>query len=316
MMRPDAHGRFKAGRIKAIAVSKAVRAITREAAAITRQLKQRQGGRRPDTDQLLTGFPRHYAPRGRTMAERALTSFKTELARIKAEFAQVEPKAGKLDSDDEQHLARWEIDDRAEDVWKTIQINAFGPIPCGPNPTFEPLDGFIVAVLLARRAADNIDNVYRQQRTRRARYLELAENAERFAKFYKTVLSEPPPIPSIAHKKVRLRAEIYESDAKMMRKLAGKAPKALRISREDRKGSRRRVAFMSSISEFISILCGKPLDNVVAILTDIAFPGREATSLEQVRSARRDTTRIERSKTRNGRSKGRNRRSKVRGASA
>jgi hypothetical protein len=245
------------------------------------------------------------------MAGRALTSFKTELARIKAEFAQVEPKAGKLDSDDEQHLARWEIDDRAEDVWKTIQIHAFGPIPCGPT-TFEPLDGFIVAVLLARRAADNIDNVYRQQRTRRARYLELAKNAERFAKFYKTVLSEPPPIPSIAYKKVRLRAEIYESDAKIMRKLAGKAPKALRISCEDRKGSRRRVAFMSSISEFISILCGKPLDNVVAILTDIAFPGREATSLEEVRSARRDTTRIGRSKPRIGRSKRRIGRSKPR----
>jgi hypothetical protein len=237
------------------------------------------------------------------MVGRALTSFKTELARVKAEFARVEAKAGKPDADDEQHLARWAIDDRAEEVWKTIQIHAFGPTSCGANRALDPVEAFVVSVLLARRAADNSDNVYRQWQQRRARYLEFAENAERLSKFYRTAMSEPPPIPSTAHKKLRLRAEIYERDAKMMRKLAVKATKGLRITREDRKGSRRRVAFMSSMSHLTSILCAKPLDNVVAILTDIAFPRREATSLEQVRSARRDTTRLRRSKPRIGRKK-------------
>jgi hypothetical protein len=52
----DAHGRFRAGLIKAVAVSKAVRAMTRDAAAITRQLKQRQGGRRHDTTSSSPAF--------------------------------------------------------------------------------------------------------------------------------------------------------------------------------------------------------------------------------------------------------------------
>jgi hypothetical protein len=41
-------------------------------------------------------------------------------------------------------------------------------------------------------------------------------------------------------------------------------------------------------------LCGRPLDGIVASLTDIAFPGPEATTLEQVRSARRESTRAAR----------------------
>ena len=101
------------------------------------------------------------------MVGRALTSFKTELARVKAEFARVEAKAGKPDADDEQHLARWAIDDRAEEVWKTIQIHAFGPTSCGANRALDPVEAFVVSVLLARRAADNSDNVYRSRSARR-----------------------------------------------------------------------------------------------------------------------------------------------------
>jgi hypothetical protein len=52
----DAHSRLKAGLINATAVSKGVRAITRDAAAITRQLEQRQGGQQPDKTSSSPAF--------------------------------------------------------------------------------------------------------------------------------------------------------------------------------------------------------------------------------------------------------------------
>jgi len=228
------------------------------------------------------------------MPQRTLTSFKTELARFRAELAEVselEPKVDKLHPGDEQHLARWAEDDRADEVWKTIQTYAIGPFPCGPNRrSLEPLDIFVLSVLLMRHVADNIDRTYQSWKSRRTRYLQRAKKAKDLANFYKKISTGAPLTPSVADRRIQLRAEIYEQDAEMMRTLAGRGPKSLRISRIDRKGSRKRVAFMNLVSHSMTTLCGKPLDSVVATLTDIAFPGGEPTSLEQVRNARETRT--------------------------
>jgi hypothetical protein len=68
---------------------------------------------------------------------RTATSFKAELARFRAELAaemhNLEPKCDKLPPEDEQHLARWAADDRADEIWKTIQAQAIGPFPACKN---------------------------------------------------------------------------------------------------------------------------------------------------------------------------------------
>jgi hypothetical protein len=229
---------------------------------------------------------------------RTATSFKAELARFRAELAaemhNLEPGCDKLLLEDEQHLARWAADDRAEEIWKTIQAQAIGPFPIRDNKWIEPLDHFVLSVLLVRKAAANIDDIRRRWEKKRARYRQLAIDAERLAQFYSNALIGAPSTRSREDQRIQLRAEIYKEDAEIMRKLAAKGPKSLRVSRIDRNGSRQRVAFMYAMSRFVTTFCGQPLDNIVAVLTDIAFPSCEATSLDQVRSARRDSTRIQR----------------------
>lgn len=225
---------------------------------------------------------------------RRASSFKAELARFRAELAEMrklEPGCDEVQPEDEQHLARWEADDRADEIWKTIQAKAIGPFPTQDNKWTEPLELFVVSVLLARKTASNIDDLYRRWERKRIRYHQLAIHAERLAQFYKDALIGAPSKASRADQRMRLRAEIYGEDVQIMRRLAARRPKVLRISRMDRNGSRKRVEFMYLMSRSMMHLCGKPLDSIVAVLTDIAFPGPEATSLEQVRSARRESTR-------------------------
>jgi hypothetical protein len=197
--------------------------------------------------------------------------------------------------EDEQLLARWEADDRAEEIWKTLQAHAIGPFPLPDNKWSEPLDLFTSSVLLARKMASKVDEVYYRWKKKRARYGQLAINAEKLAEVYNKALIGASSSPSRADQNMRLRAKMLAEDAQIMRRLAARRPKLLMpISRMNRNGSRKRVAFMYLMSRSIMHLCGKPLDGIVASLTDIAFPSPVATSLEQVRSARRESTRAAR----------------------
>jgi hypothetical protein len=90
--------------------------------------------------------------------------------------------------EDEQLLARWEADDRADEIWQTIQAHAIGPFPLPDNKWSEPLDLFIPLILMARKAVTNIDDVYRRWEKRRIRYHQLAISAERLARFYDKAL--------------------------------------------------------------------------------------------------------------------------------
>jgi hypothetical protein len=55
-------------------------------------------------------------------------------------------------------------DDRAENVWQKIQNLAWGPVG-----SYEPMDGFIATVLVARRMADAIPMAIRANERRKIR---------------------------------------------------------------------------------------------------------------------------------------------------
>jgi hypothetical protein len=223
---------------------------------------------------------------------RSPVSFKYEIARIRAEFAAVEPEVGKLQPADQNHLVRWADDNRAEEVWQKIQRLAWGPIE-----SYDPLEAFVVFVLAARQMAEVIPRpgrILERYKKRTARHLERAQRLEELAMDWKDVSKGNHPMAALALN----RAKRHEEEAQQWRKLAAKPPPRppFHISRVDRAGSRQQRAFMQLIGQYLIRLCGKALDSEVGVLNDIAFDTKEATSAFQARSARRSTTRIGRSK--------------------
>ncbi len=226
------------------------------------------------------------------MTTRVPVSFKHKIARSKAEFARVEPKAGKLGPADQAHLARWVDDNRAKSIWQKIQSLAWGPIGL-----YDPLDGFVVTVLSARQMAETVyltSRILERHKKRTAGHLERARRSEEFAKDWKDIANSNHPKAALALS----RAKWHEEEALLWRNLAEKPPPMhpFHISRVDRAGSRQQRAFMQLIGEYIISICGKALDSEVAALNDIAFDTQEPTTVFQARSARRATTRRGRSK--------------------
>jgi hypothetical protein len=232
------------------------------------------------------------APAEMPVTARLLISFKDEIARIRAEFAAVEPEVGKLQPDDQDHLARWVDDSRAEKLWKKIQNLAWGQIR-----SYDPLQAFVVFVLAARYMAEMIprsDRILERHERRIARHLERARRLEELATDWRDVSKSNHPMAALALS----RAKRHEEEAQHWRKLAAKPPPRppFHISRVDRAGSRQQRAFMQLVGTHLIELCGKALDSEVGVLNDIAFDTQKPTSAFQARSARRSTTRIGRSK--------------------
>jgi len=226
-------------------------------------------------------------------------SFKHALARIKAEFARIEPEVGEMGPADQDHLARWADDSRAERVWQKIQSLAWGPIG-----SYDPLDGFIVIVLVARQMAETIHltgPILERHKKRTARHVERSRQLEGLAKDWKYIAESSHPNAKLALS----RAKRYEEEAQWWRKLAEKPPPKIpfHISRVDRAGSRQQRAFMQSVGEYIIHLCGRALDSEVGVLNDIAFDTKESTTVFQARSARRSTTRKDRSRRKSQKSR-------------
>jgi hypothetical protein len=220
------------------------------------------------------------------VATRSPISFKRALANFKTEIDRIEPEAGKLDSDDKNHLKRWREDYRAEQVWQKVQRLAWGPAE-----SYDPLDGFIASILAARRMAEAIpiaNRMRERHRNRSVRHLERARQLEELAKTWKMIADSKHPNAMLALN----RAKQYEDEAQWWRMLSQKPPPEplFKISRKDRGGSRKQRAFMQLVGEYIIQICGKALDSEVAILNDIAFDTQEATSAFQARSARKSTT--------------------------
>jgi hypothetical protein len=217
------------------------------------------------------------------LSTRLPISFRSALARFNTERAEF----GELTSAQRDHLARWADDDRAERFWKKIQSLAWGPIG-----SYDPLDGFIAHILVAKSMADMVqlsEFLIERHRERSARHLERACQLEALAKAWMEISGSNHPNAELALK----RAKQHEEEAKAWRKLAQKplrrAP--FLISRIDKSGSRKQRAFMQLVGEYIIDLCGRPLDSEIAMLNDIAFDTTEATNAYQARSARRSTTR-------------------------
>jgi hypothetical protein len=217
------------------------------------------------------------------MSARLPISFASALAHFKAQCAQF----GELDLADRDHLARWVDDDRAETVWQKIQNFAWGPVQ-----GYDPIDGFIVSVLVARRIANAIPTlIHADERRKRlsARCLERAHDLDALAKTWKEIGNCNHPNAKLA----LTRAKKHEAEAELWRKFARRPPRKrpFLISRVDRSRSQQQRAFMQLVSKYMIDVCGRPLDDEVAVLNDIASGTSEATSVFQARSARRQTTR-------------------------
>jgi len=233
------------------------------------------------------------------ISKRTRISFREALTQFDALSAEVAATAGHLPVEDRAHLARWANDDRAEGIWEKVQQLAHEPVG-----SFDPLQGLIAAVLSARLAAEiakPTHEILRRHRERSARYLELAKQLEALAQTWRRMANRDNLRSEFALKK----AKAHGLEARAWRKLAEKAapPTRFSVSRSDRAGSRKQRVFMQLVSYFLINLCGRPLDSEVAALNDIAFDTPEATSVQQVRSARRPTTRQGRSHRRSKRSR-------------
>ena len=89
--------------------------------------------------------------------------------------AQFRDECRELDAADAAHLDRWVNDPRAEAVWRKVKSLAWAPIR-----SYDPLDGFILTVLIARRMAESIPVSLRirdRQRRRSAHYVRLADQS-------------------------------------------------------------------------------------------------------------------------------------------
>jgi hypothetical protein len=210
----------------------------------------------------------------RVPEKRRTPSFKEALASFRQDRT--------LDPADREHLERLAADSRMEDHWNALEH-------VQPLVTWDSPGWFIWHVLAARRAAEFVRD-YPDRELH-------AQNAQRLVKF------------------LRKRGEIDESSCELLKVLARQLrepeefepfnPIPIPVSRKSRNtfrghathNSRELKAFMHWMSNHLKSTYGKPFNELVATLTDIAFPGRE-TTVDQVRAAVKPTTQRGRSRRR------------------
>jgi hypothetical protein len=162
----------------------------------------------------------------------------------------------RLNPADHAHLRRWANDDRADEVWNTIDraIQERGILL--------PVRLLIQEILGARDIAQSINH----QRKHRDRYRNRAAQMVEIAK----VLREPGPnglllIPSGAELARRLEdaARIYRDHVAVSLNVPG----VIRWTRQSKPPD----VFMSLLSNHLNGITGRWLDHEVAVLTQIAF---------------------------------------------
>ena len=184
---------------------------------------------------------------------------------------------GGLGTYDHEYLRRWINDDRAEEVWAAVE-SAMKERHGG-----DYVEGFgrvlVREILIVRWAARDPDY--------QVDYLARAQQTGDLARF---LGRRPPPVhmPKLDELVGALRsAELRMREHAKEQKSRGRKRPVRRSS------ARPRVEFMRGVSESLLEFCGRHLDRVAVVLTDIAFPDQE-TTVDQVRSARRPTTRASR----------------------
>jgi hypothetical protein len=182
-------------------------------------------------------------------------SFKTALASFE--------DTNELDSTDREHISRWAGDDRSDEAWSKIWKRM------QQGSEFEQgfARVFIRHVLAVRRVAesDHWPNFLR--------YADEAESLSQFLSGRPFGRLRLPPIPELSYLVPHL-----EIAAQRLREVANNSSP---VSRKYHDGLRPRTVFMRMIAEDVRGYCGHPLNEVVCVLTDVAFPGQE-TTVDQV----------------------------------
>ena len=222
---------------------------------------------------------------------------------------------------DRAHLTRWLAEAR-DAVWEQIAADTrtYGELP---TMVEGPYSSFIGSALRARQFAESQTDTPAVQRKRklqreqqdRSDLLELADKIEdvlrhhqscRKAQLPQRVPSPTGPLPELPQEaEARRSLDWLRREAHRLRQVAEKVSAGepnwdwdripVRVSRQcggkgKRNQSRNLGVFMRRMVNCMHELCGRPRHDVVATMTNIAFPNANVTS-EDVRSACRPTTR-------------------------
>jgi hypothetical protein len=175
----------------------------------------------------------------------------------------------RMDSADRGHLERLSNDERMKDHWGSLC--RVRPL----DPSMAPPGWFLWHMLVARRAAESVNDYPQRQ--------DHARNLETLTSF------------------LRKKGQTDERSLRLLRELASQLrepeefqpfkPFPISVSRKAHAfghgaslNSRVVNVFMKLMSNHLKAVYGRPFHEIVATLTDIAFPGRE-TTLDHVRNA-------------------------------
>ena len=188
----------------------------------------------------------------------------------------------KLNPVDVAHLERWLDHERAEEIWNILE----GAMRKRHGDEFgESLGQIVIREILGERhAAHDPDLV--------VNYWARADDADSLARFFNRL---PPPVLMRKPDCASLARSLSKA-AQIMRKQAATQKKTGRTNRARRSPRTPRTLFMAATSNLLKEFSGRFLDEVTVVLTDVAFP-KQQTTIDQVRSARRPTTRGARGRT-------------------
>lgn len=175
---------------------------------------------------------------------------------------------------DRAHLQRWSDDDRADEVWQTIDCAAHKLLP---------RNVFITEILAVRRVAEGIAGreKYRDHYRRYARQME--EIAEFLRKRHPAGM--PPTLPRSEE-----LARMLDDAARAFRMEVDPSRDIPGVVKVTRKSDAPDV-FASQVSNYLKDITGRWLDDDVAVLTEIAFEKIGDVESEQVKWLHRKATR-------------------------
>jgi hypothetical protein len=220
-----------------------------------------------------------------------VAELRTYLARMKPPL---EPGArdwrgvGNRNTADRELIERWLADDRADDGWRMVCEAA-----AAKNMRIEP-ELVIKTVLAARRSARaTVNRIYGVRHPHR-----LSGWSDRLQELKERITDklvqgpgklEPDDVAHFLEEQASALREWGEVNLSFSdhRGLPGRTK--FEVSRQDQDGSRARKLFMRIASDFFFSHLNRPLDEVVATLTEVAFPGKQI-DVEDVIAARKPTT--------------------------
>ena len=182
-----------------------------------------------------------------------------------------------LTPEDRAHLQRWSDDDRADEVWQTIDRAAH------KHGLLLPRNVFITEILAVRRVAEAIAGrgKYRARSRRYARQME--EVAEFLRKRHPAGM--PPTLPRSEELARMLddAARAFRMEVEPSRDVPG----VVKVSRK----SDIYDVFTSQVSNYLKNITGRWLDDKAAVLTEIAFKEIGDVESERVKWLRRKVKR-------------------------